>query len=213
MSSFSKPKTNQAGFTLTELMVSIGIMILVLSMILVNYKKFDSGVVLTNLAYDIGLSVRKAQTYGISVKGQVVSSAQTFDSPFGIHFDSAIPGTYFIFADLSDPASSNYGIYDNQDSIVENFRFVSNFKIKQLCIIDTTNTRTCDGISNADITFKRPNPDANISVNNGQTRSINTLEVDVTSSQDPTVYKEIRIQLTGQISVRDCERSGNGPCI
>ena len=56
------------GFTLIEMMVSVGIFALITTLIMVSGRSFGGSVLLTNLAYDVALSVRRAQTFGINVR-------------------------------------------------------------------------------------------------------------------------------------------------
>lgn len=208
-----KLKTNktQKGFTLTELLVSIAIMVFILALVLVNYRKFDSSIVLTNLAYDIGLSVRKAQSYGISVKGtnEVVANPNAFKYPYGIHFDTANPKSYIIFADMNDNGDGTLGngSYDcllgESDSScekVEKYFLQGGYRIKELCSsADGTTDNNCAAITVFDITFKRPNPDAKIysNIDIGNEAAV----IKIHSAQSPDEFKRILIRTTGQISI------------
>ena len=58
----------KAGFTLIELLVSIAIFIIITSVAVWNNSQFNSTILLTDLGYEIALSVRQAQVYGITVK-------------------------------------------------------------------------------------------------------------------------------------------------
>ncbi len=197
-------KKNSAGFTLTELMVSIGIMIFVLALILVNYRKFDSGIVLTNLAYDIGLSVRKAQTYGINVRGK----NDNYTYAYGIHFDTtdqAGKKSYIIFADLNPNGPNGTignGMYDGVEEKVEGFRLQGNYAISSLCTLNAS-TEVCD-VTTMDIMFKRPNPDARTYVTrNGLTSyTAEAAVIQINTSQDPEAIKKVYVYSTGQISIK-----------
>jgi type II secretory pathway pseudopilin PulG len=199
-----KNKLN-AGFTLIELMVSIGIMILVMALILVNYGKFDTGIILTNLAYDIGLSVRKAQSYGISVKGVTVGSTQNFNSSYGIHFDVAAPKNYILFADTL-PSGNPNGVYSCPNpnapascEKVEGFTLGGAYSIVGLYqLVNGTKS----AITSVDITFTRPNPDATVHVNGTSGTPTDPIEIDIASNEDPTSIKSIIVRSTGQISIQ-----------
>jgi prepilin-type N-terminal cleavage/methylation domain-containing protein len=48
------------GFTLVELMVTVGIFTIISGLLLARYSNFNQGIILTNLAYDIALTIRSA---------------------------------------------------------------------------------------------------------------------------------------------------------
>ena len=186
------------GFTIIELMVSIAIMVVILSVILVNYKKFDSGIVMTNLSYDIALSIRTAQTYGVSTKG----ANGAFDKPYGIHFDTTLPAnSYTLFADLN----AN-GVYDDssEGSIATKYNLRGAYYIKKVCWLDNVLTPKCspENGNSVDITFKRPDPDAKLKFNSADQIGLSAVEIYLGSNQDAKAEKVITVRPTGQISVK-----------
>lgn len=145
----------RAGFTLIELLATVGIMTLITGMILANYNTFGGNVLLQNLAYDIALTIRQAQVFGISVKR---SGATGFNAGYGVHFDMASPGTFVIFADASED-----GMYDPGE-LVNAITIRSGYHLQQLCV-RTGAVEDCANTTSLDILFKRPEPDAWISRN------------------------------------------------
>jgi prepilin-type N-terminal cleavage/methylation domain-containing protein len=84
------------GFSLIELLVVIGIFIIITSVILARQNKFSSDILLTDLAYQVAISIRQAQVYGLGVQAQ----SSNFDIGYGVHFDNVTPNTtYKLFAD------------------------------------------------------------------------------------------------------------------
>jgi len=195
------------GFTLIELIVAIAIMVLILAVILVNYKKFDSGIIMTNLAYDIALSIRTAQTYGVSVKSSKTSTGN-FETPYGIHFDLATPTTYWLFVDNNDNHDNTYGngIFDTsinaESSLATTYNLRGAYYIKSLCYV--FGSGNCTACNKLDITFRRPNPDAIMSANDGTVSgsNISAVKIVIGSKQDVNAQKTITVQQTGQISVQ-----------
>ena len=61
-------KGRRRGFTLIELLVVVAIIVVITGLILANSNKFGGQTMLQNLSYDIALSLREAQVYGISVR-------------------------------------------------------------------------------------------------------------------------------------------------
>lgn len=148
------------AFTLVELVVVTGIIVVVTSVVLVNNNRFGGVVQLENLAYDVALSVRQAQVYGISVQRY---GAAGFLSGYGMHFDINDPQHYEFFADVDKD-----GFFDSPGENVSPSPYTirSGFRISGLCAPQGTNAATCTGVSSAsqiDITFKRPEADAWIS--------------------------------------------------
>jgi len=150
------------GFTLIELLAVMGIIVIISTVVLASNTKFGGAVVLQNLAYDIALSIRQAQVYGIAVRG---AGASNFNAGYGMHFDTSIEnGTkmYQLFADLN----SN-GVYDPPpDLLVAPSEIGRNYSIYALCV-DGTECNPVENPTNVvnklDIVFRRPEPDAYIS--------------------------------------------------
>src|SRR3989344_6847475 len=76
------------AFTLVELVVVLAIFTLISSVVLANHSRFNGSVLLGSLAYDIALSIREAQVYGLSVKQHTVAGVGQFQIGYGIHFAS-----------------------------------------------------------------------------------------------------------------------------
>src|SRR3989344_5480115 len=98
----------ERGFTLVELMVVTGIFVVITSLILANNTRFGGAVLLENLAYDIALSVRRAQVYGIAVRR---FGEDDFSAGYGVNFTIGTPAVYILFADIY-PKSTGNGIYE-----------------------------------------------------------------------------------------------------
>ncbi len=150
------------GFTLVELLVVTGIIILVSGVVLANNNRFGGRILLENLAYDVALSVRQAQVYGISVH----TFGGNFGAGYGMHFDINSPATYVLFADAVSPN----GLYDgcpNSASceLVQSTTIQGGYKIVDLCTTaGGSSVETCN-LNMLDVLFKRPEPDAFISAN------------------------------------------------
>ncbi|HEY0907941.1 MAG TPA: prepilin-type N-terminal cleavage/methylation domain-containing protein [Candidatus Paceibacterota bacterium] len=174
----------QAGFTLIELMVSIGIFSLITVLAVFNNAQFNSSVLLTNLAYEVALSVRQAQVYGVTVRRD---SSGLFTSAYGVHFSASTPSSYFIFQD-----TARNRVYDSgSDIILETLNLQKGNTIGRVCA-DTTCT-----FGDLDITFERPNPDASFRLNG--TGSYQKGEVCIVSPRG--TKRRVIVDQTGQISV------------
>jgi len=174
--------SSRRGFTLIELLVTISIFAILTGVVLFNQAKFNSSILLTNLAYDTALTIRQAQTYGINIKEFNLGGGSKF-VPYGVHFDITNPKSFILFADtsyLSDTESGD-GLYNDDDTAIlstcENSRgCVSRYNITRgnyiyaLCVDEETDLPDGDcSIQKLDIVFQRPNPDAHIRANNNVT--------------------------------------------
>ena len=175
------------GFTLVELLISVSIFTVITTVAMFSNNQFNGSVLLTNLAYEVALSVRQAQYYGVSVRQ---SSSNDFNSGYGIHFDTSVPTSYTLFEDK--PNGSQH-IFDGSDVSVQMFTITRGNKIYKVCVSgDCSKTKV-------DITFVRPNPDAYITANAATGSYYGEAEICVSSPQNNK--RKIIVSSTGQISV------------
>jgi type II secretory pathway pseudopilin PulG len=145
------------GFTVIELLVVTAIIILLSGVILASSNRLGGRVLLQNLAYDVALSMRQAQVYGVA--GRRDGSA-TYSPGFGMHFDMDQPKSYSLFSDTL----THDGIYEPTEDISPSpFNIGRGFVIKRLCAPAGTALLDCTPVSRLDILFVRPEPDAFIS--------------------------------------------------
>ncbi len=153
------------GFTLIELVAITAIIALITGLILVSDSAFGGKVLLENLAYDLALSVRQAQVYGISVQ-RFGTNTFTFNAGYGVHFDTANASQYLTFADACTPADGIYTTLGGAcplGELVTTTQIERGFRILYLCAPAGSAYNTCTQWSSLDIVFKRPEPDAIIS--------------------------------------------------
>src|SRR3989344_8294101 len=86
-------KLESAGFTLIELLVVTAIIVVVSGVVLANQNRFGGQVLLQNFAYDVALSIRQAQVYGLAVARAGSGGTATFGTSYGIHFEIDDPST------------------------------------------------------------------------------------------------------------------------
>ncbi len=184
------------GFTLIELLVVAGIITIITLVILAKHGEFNNTVLLRSLAYDMALSVRQAQVYGISVR-EAQSGEEPFDVGYGIYIASANPTTYVLFEDLDRD-----NLYDGEEESVEIFTVRRGYGIARFCATLTSGVEKCapGDLTSLSVAFERPNPDAIIK---------SDLENDVYASSfievESPAGERMRIDIaaTGQISVDD----------
>lgn len=192
------PLKNSKGFTLVELMVSVGIFAAMTVLLLAKYGNFNQGILLTNLAYDVALTIRNAQSYGLNVKSAPGDDGRTyseeFNYPYGVHFTV---GKQFIFFADNDPLNDNKygdGIYTAPlDTPISTSNIKGSSVIQSICVGESP----CDSsISSLDITFRRPDPNAIITADEA-TYSYAEVVLRATDGSQ----KKVVIRSTGQIAV------------
>lgn len=198
----------KTGFTLVELLISIGIFLMMTAILVAKNSKFDDSITLTNASYDLALAIREAQSSALNVKGYVdVTGLNTyldFTYGYGINIDiSNTPGkkNFKFFAD-----SGSMGKYQGGDPLIKTYT------LKRGNIIDsisyTKNGSTCSAVG-VDITFKRPLPEANFDFTtlggggggcNGNGKDVSSVEITLKSGSGEATKKVI-VNRMGQISV------------
>lgn len=180
------------GFSLIELLVAVSIFVVISTVILANHSRFNSSVLLGALAYDIALSVREAQVYGTSVR----EFGSSFQVGYGVRFSDA--SSYVFFVDTN----MNYSYDDGVDSIIRTYAVGRGHTISYFCGTSSEGIEECsntDGITNLDIVFFRPDPDAFITSNEPGIYSSGRIVV----SSPAGDTRSITVASTGQISVQN----------
>lgn len=212
----------QAGVTLVELIVVVAIFGLVSSVLFYNYSDFSTNVSVKNLAQEIALSIRKAQTYATSVRALDTAGGVTTDrySGYGISFSAdQVPSSnalvtdpsiraFILFADVP-PTGNTYGngLYENDTNCgspasgsecIESFSINSADRITKLC----TDTG-CQTSGTINVLFRRPSPEAEICVVQGSScRSLKSSFLKVTLLSPKGLEKVVTVWNTGQIGVQ-----------
>lgn len=155
MTQHSLPHFIKRGFTLIELLAVIAIIAIISVVMFANYARFQSQSTLQNLAYDMALTIRQAQVYGISVR----SNSGSFTNGYGVSFSLSSAQSYDLFGDQGSPGN---GIYDSGEDVSPSpYQLRQGYKIYQLCA--TSNSGEDCSVTRLDILFIRPEPDAYIS--------------------------------------------------
>ncbi len=178
------------GFTLIELLVVMSIMIVISSIILARYNQFNGTVLLRSLAYDVALTMREAQVYGLSGKGL----SGSFITRYGVYYAKATPTQYLIFAD-----ANNNQAYDSGET-VEAYSMLSGYAISNLCAYKADSTVRCSAagdITVMTVMFKRPEPDAIITTDIAESYVRGT----VTITSAAGLSRTVEVTNTGQLAV------------
>ncbi|MDP2648287.1 MAG: hypothetical protein Q8P19_00075 [bacterium] len=186
-----------------ELLAVTAIIALITSIVLVNNNRFGGVVLLENLTYDVALSIRQAQVYGISVAR---FGSNEFVSGYGVHLAISSPGTYALFADVSSSGLYDCPVPDSPGcELVSAASIRQGYQVSSLCATPIGGAESCSEISRLDILFKRPEPDAWIS-RNGDSCTINnsscmeSARIVLSSPRGDTM--SVVVEANGQIAVQ-----------
>lgn len=192
---FSERKLS-AGFTLVELVVGLGIIILLTGVALANYNSARNTFRLDATVQEIILALREAQVYGTTV----LENPSNFNSAYGVYFQ---PGQnqYTTFIDLND--NDRYEPLEELEVIT----LPNGFTINDVCVaggpINWCNSSQ-PWIENLNVYFKRPNPDAQIfsydSLNSNLLGPYSTGRVEIQDNNGTTMT--VIIEESGQIYVQ-----------
>jgi len=203
------------GLTMIELVVTVGIFVVVTAVVLASYPKFSSQIVLDNVAYQIALSVRQAQTYGLSVMEFGIGGV--FPG-YGIYFPSPANDSksFTIFADVNGDKKYNLtGCGVDGSECLDKFTIQSSEIIYALCgnlkndgvapfstIDDLSGVGNCGNINSLHISFTRPDPDATITAYLGGVDYDDSYsDAEIVIATPTGNVKTVVIWSTGQISV------------
>lgn len=195
----------KSGFTVIELLVTTGIIVVVLALVFAGYPRFKARSSLAAVARDLGLLVREAQVYGLAVKEFPVRSGDF--PPYGVHVSMDNPREIILFGDLDSGARKN--IYDSGDGCggtatecIRRFTLTGPEYIDKICVNPggQTSGEVCD-IKELNITFRRPDPEAVI-VTDDAAVTYNGASIYLRSHSSAEEERLVRIWVTGQISVQ-----------
>jgi prepilin-type N-terminal cleavage/methylation domain-containing protein len=210
----TKKAALKRGFTLIEMLVVLGIIVVITSIVITGESSFDNSFFLTNTAYDVALTVRQAQSYGLS--SQAVGSVQ--NAGYGIQLSQATPTKYIFYAD-TDPASANVTPADKpgdsyytvgSDALIQKYTFTGGYKFTKFCMHIKTGSPTafCHSITGQtpaetlDIAFSRPNSDVSIIwTNSSGGQRAGTKACFTITSADNSQSRYVYVSGVGQISV------------
>ena len=94
------------GFTIIELLVSLGIFVIITTMVVANFRAGSRSDELKIAADALSSDLRRAQNMALA--GQEVNGV-TPTGGYGVYFDLGEPGHYIIFADANDNQKYDVG--------------------------------------------------------------------------------------------------------
>jgi len=197
------------GFTITELILSVSILVAIMAMVLLNQSTYTDEVVLSNAADEISSTISQAQLYATGVREFTPGSSE-FDISYGLTFSLLSSGSdevYIYFADRN-----GNGIYDddwscptsNSSECLDRADLSSGNRINALCFVRTFDTDDCN-VGRIDVSFFRPSIEARILLFDTSGHSMSPANIKgakVILESPRGLARSVTVYLTGQISVQ-----------
>jgi prepilin-type N-terminal cleavage/methylation domain-containing protein len=217
MESSSFLNTEPRGFTLMEMIVVLAIISIITAVVLSGNSQFDKSLTITDTAYTVALSVRQAQSYGLSSRTYSGST----NAAYGVHFGAVPVTTYTLFADIfpaapgsssafcpghlaaagSPDAKAGNCLYDAASGeMAQTFTFGRGFTISSICGHSGVTLKCSPTLTGIDILFLRPNTD---SIVTGYTSGgpIPLSDAQITLSAPGGASRYICVTSVGEVSV------------
>ncbi|MEI6396649.1 MAG: type II secretion system protein [Candidatus Taylorbacteria bacterium] len=192
------------GFTIIELLISVSIFVAMTVLMIVKFGNFDQSILITNLIYDVALVMRTAQTYGLSVASSPGMQSD-FQFAYGVDFstaattgiDNTVPGNtrVIMFADSGVDTGIYEGSGPSRDTQVNTYNITRNTKVTSLCI--GASDTNCSEVTQLDVSFKRPNPEAIISASG----FLNQQYARITITGTDKSTRSLEVHGNGQVSI------------
>jgi hypothetical protein len=191
-------------------MVVLAIIITLTGIVFTSQSTFNKTLELANTAYDVALTLRSAETYGL---GSRVTTSGTTDAGYGLHFESGA-STFTLFADTSPVGSLGTlnclsasvvgtpnckpgdGVYTSGGDIL-----VQTYTLGNGVTVSALNATGVVNPTSLDVVFSRPNPDAFMSANGVYSPSITAACITLVSPQGG--FSFVRITSSGVITVNN----------
>ncbi len=199
------------------MLVVLSIIAVITTMALVSQSSFNRSLYLTDATYSMALSVRQAQTLGLSSRAY----GSTQNAGYGVYVSTANPYSYIVYADtvrtVTPPPNCLVGttgspdakpgdcIYTaGQDGIVETTTFGRGFRISNICAT-ISGTRRCSAtdtnLTSISLTYLRSVAETMGAAYYGSSWQPLTKAEIYISSADIAGTRAICVSQVGQVSV------------
>ncbi len=206
------------GVTLVELLVVLGIILILSLVVITSHANFNKTILLTSTAYDVALTIRSAQAYGLGTRSEETIASGGSNFGYGVHFDYD-SNQFILFADTELPSATNcHGqgpvgadapdairgncVYNSGvDTIIRTYQLGNGMKIQSVSIYPSPTTWR--NYTNVDVVFSRPNTRAFFAAN--KSYRLNTTKARLTLSSPQGTLSYVCINLTGEIRVANTD--------
>lgn len=204
------------GFTLVELLVVLAIIIVIMGVVLSSQNSFNKTLILANTAYDVALSLRDAETFGL---GSRVTMSGASNVGYGLHFQKSTPGIFTLFSDTNSARGSADNCHPVADSSSPNARpgncvydaalsekvldytLGNGITVTNMCAFSSGAWSCSSGsVTSLDIVFSRPDSNPFMSMNGTYSSSFPVTAACLTVSSPQGGSRFIKVEISGSIT-------------
>ncbi|MSR87887.1 MAG: prepilin-type N-terminal cleavage/methylation domain-containing protein [Candidatus Zambryskibacteria bacterium] len=202
-------KKYNSGFSLVELLVSLSIMVVILTVVVSSQSVYTDTASISNLADEISITLSQSQAYGIAVR-ELTPGSSDFSVSYGLTFSLLSGGSNSAYLFFADRNANN--IYDGDwtcptggsSECLEKVSITHGNYIDSICIIREGEADVCNTSKRLDVNFVRPDTDARIVFFNdgGQTFTVPNMtgaRIILKTPRDNS--RSVLVYTNGQISV------------
>jgi len=209
------------GFSLVEMVVVLGVMVMVMTLMFANFPKIKDQIALTLATRELALSTRKAQSYAIAVRefdpsfpvnlcnsSYDVSQGSVRFPPYGIAVAKQNDGngnnkfTYSIFGDTNCNAFlSQFPVYQSASEFVSSVKIQNGVQISD--IDGYIGNGSAIALRYAQIIYQRPNPSVTLvgTTQAGGSTGTYSGRLEITLTSGSGAQQKIVVRPSGQISI------------
>jgi len=173
----------RAGFTLIEMLVVLAIIVIITTIVITSQGSFNRTLILTNTTYDVALTLRSAESYGVGSR----AAGGMVNAGYGLDFNRGTPTVFTLFADAyptpssssvchptSDPGApdakpGNCSYESGSGETVTSYTLGRGISVNDFCAFSAGSWSCANShgssLSTLDIVFSRPSPQPFMSVN------------------------------------------------
>jgi len=186
---------SRRAFTLVELIVVMAIATVIMTVIAIQQNSWNDRLSVSTQAYDLALTIRQAQIYGLGVREDTSGSGgDKFNVGYGVYFDNNNT-RYIYFVDRNENQR-----YDSGE-LLETKIFTRGVIIKDVCGSSRCIYTGGGSLRKASILFFRPEPKANINLlTNGGNWADNPPITIKLQSIGGKIFS-VKVEANGQVSI------------
>ena len=202
-----------------EMLVVLAIISIITLVVITSQSAFNRTLLLANAAYDVALTMRSAQSYGVGSRvGAGISRAG-----YGLSFDRSKPNSFVFFADSTpgpstsstschpatditapDAKAGNCAYESATDTKIADYQLPRRFIFQDFCTYSGGSWQCANSngstVSRLDIVFVRPDPSPYISKNGSFSTTVPVTKACITLASPEGWVRHISVSSSGEVA-------------